>query len=143
MVASATKSPSRADLLRGPLALAAAGAAGVAVMRVLEPSHLGFVPPCPFLALTGLWCPFCGGTRAVDALASGELAAALGLNLLVVLAVPVLLVAWARWTADRARGRPARLLDVSSRTLAVVATLVVVYGVLRNLPGLEVLTPGR
>jgi hypothetical protein len=142
MVASATKSPSRADLLRGPLALAAAGAAGVAVMRVLEPSHLGFVPPCPFLALTGLWCPFCGGTRAVDALASGELAAALGLNLLVVLAVPVLLVAWARWTADRARGRPARLLDVSSRTLAVVATLVVVYGVLRNLPGLEVLTPG-
>lgn len=142
MVASATKSPSRADLLRGPLALAAAGAAGVAVMRVLEPSHLGFVPPCPFLALTGLWCPFCGGTRAVDALASGELTAALGLNLLVVLAVPVLLVAWARWTADRARGRPARLLDVSSRTLAVVATLVVVYGVLRNLPGLEVLTPG-
>ena len=143
MVASATKSPSRADLLRGPLALAAAGAAGVAVMRVLEPSHLGFVPPCPFLAITGLWCPLCGGTRAVDALVAGDVGAALGLNLLVVLAVPILAAEWLRWTIGRARGRQTTFMNVSTRVLTAVTVVALAFAVLRNVPGLEMLAPPR
>ena len=35
---------------------------------------------CPFLALTGLPCPTCGGTRALAALATGNLSGAFLLN---------------------------------------------------------------
>ena len=37
-------------------------------------------PACPFLALTGVPCPFCGMTRATIALGHGDLHAALGFH---------------------------------------------------------------
>lgn len=139
-MASATET-SRLALLRGPLAVAAAGMAGLGLLAAVDVSQTAILPPCPFLAVTGLWCPFCGGTRALDALVAGDVSAALGLNLLVVLAVPVLAADWARWTTRRARGRPYTPLNLSSRVLLVVASAAVLYTVLRNLQGLEMLAP--
>ena len=40
----------------------------------------GRLPLCGFLALTGVPCPFCGGTRACAALATGDTGAAWQLN---------------------------------------------------------------
>ena len=73
--------------------------------------------------------------------AGGDLGGALGLNAVVVLAVPLLAAEWVRWTAGRARGRPSSFLNLPGRALAVVAAVVVVYALLRNLPGLEMLAP--
>ncbi|MCI0568065.1 MAG: DUF2752 domain-containing protein [Acidobacteria bacterium] len=58
---------------------------------------------CPFLALTGLPCPTCGGTRAFAALAGGNLWRALLLNPLVTVTVVGILAAaagslWRRLT---------------------------------------------
>jgi len=39
-----------------------------------------FIPGCGFLALTGLPCLTCGGTRAVQAILSGDLVTAAGWN---------------------------------------------------------------
>jgi hypothetical protein len=142
MAAGATAQVDRASLLRAPLVVGATAAVGLGLVRVLDVSQTPVLPPCPFLALTGLWCPFCGGTRALDALVAGDVGAALGLNVLLVLAVPLVVAEWARWTSGRARGRPTRFFDVSSRTIAVVATIALVYAVVRNLPGMEALTPG-
>ena len=36
-----------------------------------------FIPPCIFHRVTGLYCPGCGGTRAVEALMGGRLVEAL------------------------------------------------------------------
>jgi hypothetical protein len=131
----------RRRLLAAPAALGTAGVAGVLVLQVVSLSAVPIIPPCPFLAMTGLWCPFCGGTRAVDALAAGDVGMALGMNAIAVVLVPLLVVEWARWTLARARGRPAALMNYPPRVLAVAAGVAVGYAVLRNLPGLEALTP--
>ena len=58
---------------------------------------------CPLYALTGLWCPACGGLRATHDLAHGDLAGAWAMNPLWVLAVP--LVHARPWsTSTRASG---------------------------------------
>jgi hypothetical protein len=131
----------RRRLLAAPAVLGAAGAVGVLVLRVVDLSAVPIIPPCPFLAVTGLWCPFCGGTRALEALAAGDVGVALGMNVIAVLLVPLLLLEWTRWTAGRARGRPTSLMNYSPRVLGLAAGLAVGYAVLRNLPGLEALTP--
>lgn len=56
----------------------------IAVFCVGWPLFLKAVPymstGCKFYALTGFYCPACGGTRALNALLHGHLAASLRLN---------------------------------------------------------------
>lgn len=127
--------------LVAPLAVATAGVVGVGVLRVVDVTTTPILPPCPFLALTGLWCPFCGGTRALDAIVAGDVVTAAGMNALVVLLVPLVLLEWTRWTVGRARGRPTSFMNYPSRVVAVAAAVAVLYAVVRNLPGMEALTP--
>jgi hypothetical protein len=96
----------------------------------LDPLHRD-VPLCPLHATTGLWCPLCGGLRAVDALVHGDVVAAMQLNLLVVLLLPLAL-AWTLGALRRERhGVPARRVPRGAVVALVVAALV--FGVLRNL----------
>jgi hypothetical protein len=127
--------PSR---LPAPYRFLAAGAAAVSADVAFDPAHR-HVPLCPFHAVTGLWCPLCGGLRAVAALVRGQLTAAVRDNLLVVAAVPVVAVLWLMWVAGpgacRAAVRPSR-----TATIAVIA-LALGFTVVRNLPGLTALRP--
>jgi len=67
---------------------------GIALVAWIDPrSRLPFpAVPCGFRTLTGLPCPFCGGTRAAHALLHGDLAGAAHLN---PLAYPALALALA------------------------------------------------
>jgi hypothetical protein len=58
----------------------ALGAASALALLPFAARLAAFVPPCPFHALTGLPCAGCGTTRAVVALARGDVPAALALN---------------------------------------------------------------
>lgn len=133
----------RRGLLVAPATVAGAALAVTTVLAVTDLGETSVLPPCPFLAVTGLWCPLCGGTRAVDALVAGDVGAALGLNLLVVLAVPIVAAEWLRWTVGRARGLEKSFMNVSTRVLTVVTVLALAFAVLRNLPGMEMLAPPR
>jgi hypothetical protein len=68
--------------------LAAVAAGTLAVGRALAPgaplhdAAAALVPPCPFRALAGLPCPFCGLTTGTAHALRGELAAAWRSNLL-------------------------------------------------------------
>jgi hypothetical protein len=137
---SETTPQGRAALLAAPVGVAAASALSLGVLALIQRSPVG-LPGCPFHVLTGMWCPLCGGTRAVSALVSGDVVGALGLNAVVVLAVPLLLLEWGRWTVGRARRRPTAFLDVSGRTIAVVAAVLLVFAVVRNMPGADALAP--
>jgi len=122
----------RSARLRWGVGLAATGAA--TVLAVVDPAQQRVAPPCVFHALTGLECPGCGSTRAVHELLTGHPLAALDLNPLFVLSLPLLLWGLGAWLV----GRPtplARFRPWPMRTWWWVAGMVVVvavYGVLRN-----------
>jgi hypothetical protein len=72
-----------------PSAVLAAGM--VWALRTFDPNQAGnpFVA-CVFHRLTGLYCPGCGGTRAMHALVHFDLPGALAMNALPFVAAPLL-----------------------------------------------------
>lgn len=121
--------------LRAPVLLAVGLLAASVALHVRDPHQQGSWGFCPWLLLTGTYCPGCGGLRAVNDLTNGRLLTAASSNLLVVGAVPLALWLWARsvrqaWDGVR-RSWSQRRVNVAW-TLVVVA--VVAYWVLRNLP---------
>jgi hypothetical protein len=122
----------RGVALRGPLLAAAAVLATTAYVGAVSPEQPGHYPSCPFLALTGLYCPGCGSLRALHALAHGDVATAVDRNLLAVLGAALLVVLWVRAVALRWRGRPLR--GAPPWALYAGLVLVVVFGLVRNLP---------
>jgi hypothetical protein len=119
---------------------AAAGAAlALAGDVAFDPSHR-HVPLSPFRAVTGWWCPLCGGLRCADALVHGNFPAAVHDNLLLVAALPLLAWAWLDWLVRAKAGEPARRMSAGG-VIAIVAVLAV-FTVVRNMPAAAVLRPG-
>jgi hypothetical protein len=120
----------------------AAGVVGglTAFVALANPFRHHLTPPCLLHATTGLWCPLCGGTRAVWAAAHGDFALMLHANAL----LPAI-VAGAAWTWLGSVGRATgwwRLPVPKGRSFNVVLIVVLVaFAVLRNLPGLSALAP--
>jgi hypothetical protein len=126
----------RSQRLVGPVVTAATVAAASVALHVRDPhvSHSWGV--CPLYALTGIYCPACGALRGVNDLTDGHLAQAASSNLLLILAIPVALLAFARWTHAAWTGRPpAPLPALSSRARLALVALVLAFAVARNLPG--------
>ena len=69
-----------------------ASATMIAVAAVLTGSGIW---QCPIHALTGYYCPGCGGTRALSALGRGDVAAAVHQNALVFVVIPVFIASLA------------------------------------------------
>jgi hypothetical protein len=114
---------------------ALAGLVAVGTLTVVNPNttHL---PLCPLHAMTGLWCPLCGSTRAGYALLHGQFGTALADNALFVLALPVLGLLWLRRRVDGDAG------PLAPRWLAWTGVVVgLAFGVLRNLPAGSWLAP--
>jgi hypothetical protein len=107
-------------------------AAALLLWRV-DPTAAGSVlPPCPLHALTGLYCPGCGSTRALHALLHGDVPTALSMNPLLVIALPLL----AAMALNAAGWRPAGTQRLWRALGQPLPWLVVLLGfaVLRNLP---------
>ena len=125
-----TGAPGRSPGLARPLAVAGIAVAGLAYVGLRNPTSGGFLP-CPFHAVTGLWCPGCGMTRALHSLLHGDVAGALSSNLF----LPVVMVAvgWAflSWVVPSI---PSITRIVPSRVWTALIGLAVLYAVLRNLP---------
>ncbi len=126
---------------RAPLQVAGVVLAAGALVAAVDPGVPGRYPLCPFLAVTGHFCPLCGGLRAVHELTRLDVAAALSYNALVPPTLAVAVGFWAFWLVRARRGRSA---NVPAARWIYRATLVlgVIFGVARNLPGMEALQPG-
>jgi len=123
-----------------PLGVAAATLVVTGYVASVDPNAAGHYPTCPFLAITGWYCPGCGALRAVHALAHGDVITALARNPFAVIAIGYLVVAWVLWLDRTARGRPIRWL-APPWVLYTVLGAVVLFGVLRNVPGWTWLSP--
>ncbi len=118
-----------------PLATLTGVAAAFCYVGSVDPNHPGHYPVCPFLALTGLYCPACGGLRSAYAVVHGDFGGALHDNVLAVAGYAVCALLWARWALREARGRPAPPGPrVRPAVWWALGAVVVVFTVLRNLP---------
>lgn len=97
MTVAACRVRSRLPAFASPVGVAGAAAAAAGYLATIDVTGAGWWPGCVFHQLTGLDCPGCGGTRAVLALARGDLLAAAGHNLLTISLLPVLAVLWVQW----------------------------------------------
>ena len=120
--------------LRQPVLVGVAALGLAAGLHLRDPHVSGSWGLCPFHAVTGLWCPGCGGLRAIHDLTNGDVAAALSSNVLAVVLVAVLAVAWVGWVRRRQRGVLDRMLVLSPRWSTAVLVTLVVFTVVRNLP---------
>lgn len=120
--------------LREPVLVAAAGLALAGALHLRDPHVAGSWGLCPFHAVTGLWCPGCGGLRAINHLSHGDVVGALSSNVLAVVLVAVLVVAWLAWVRRRRRGVHDRMLVLSPRWSTAVLVVLAAFTVVRNLP---------
>jgi hypothetical protein len=130
----------RTRALRAPLATAAAALAATTYVGLVDPNQSGHYPTCPFLAVTGYYCPGCGSLRAVHALTHGDVAAAVGLNVLTVVGIAVVTAFWGLWMVRSWRGRQ-RTRVAPAWALYLALGAVVVFWIVRNLTMGEALAP--
>jgi hypothetical protein len=116
----------------GPLLAAGGFVAGCLVLRAVDPA--GGPTICPFKAWTGLDCPGCGATRAAHQLLNGHVLAAMDLNVMFVLAVPFVLWWLGTWLIHALGGPRLAGLRPSPTVLRVAVVVLVVFGIVRNLP---------
>ncbi|GAB3675291.1 DUF2752 domain-containing protein [Angustibacter aerolatus] len=124
----------------GPATVAAAAAAAVALVGTVDPNQAGHYPTCPFLAVTGLYCPGCGSLRMVHALAHGDPATMVARNPLGVVALVVLAATWLRWTRRAVTGG-VRTRVAPAWLIWTALGVVVAFWVLRNVPATAWLAP--
>jgi len=124
---------------RAPLLVAAITVAATAYIAAVDPNHPGHYLACPLLTLTGVYCPGCGGLRAVHDLAHLDLAGAWSMNPLLVAVVPIAVLAWGRWLVRAWKPGPVPTPASSRRSswyAAVALTVLLAYSVARNIPAL-------
>jgi hypothetical protein len=120
--------------LGAPTLVGGVAVAAAALVHFHDPHVQGSYGVCPFYALTGWWCPGCGGLRAMHNLTEGRILDAVHSNAFLLPLVLGFTLWWGDWMVRRRRGRPGRSFTMSRTTLAIVLTLLAVFTVLRNTP---------
>jgi Protein of unknown function (DUF2752) len=139
--------PTRFDRLRSPLVTAAVVGGLTLALHFRDPHSSGSWGACPWFALTGMYCPGCGGLRAVNDLTNGDLLGAASSNLVFVAMIPVVVIWWLAWTGRAWSGPKAGQATSTPRTrrpgawIAVFTVVMIVFAVLRNLPAGSWLAP--
>ena len=129
------KTPRMSKSFVTALGISAAGLMIVTVLFLFDPSGSAVYPVCLFHKLTGLNCPGCGSLRALHHLTHGELAAAFRCNPLLIISLPVLVLGMIRGQVapSNLRSRPFRF--VQPAVAWAICFIVILFGVLRNVPG--------
>ena len=140
MTAPSSTGSTRWQRVRGPLALSGALAGATLALRARDPHRAHSWGVCPLYAITGIYCPGCGGLRAVNDLTRGHVLQALHSNVLVTVGYPVGVALLAWLVVRRWRGKPT---SAAPRPWLGWAALVVAlaFMVVRNTPYGTALAP--
>jgi len=141
---AAEPSPLRRVATRGgALSLVATLAGITAWVLVRNPLRSTVFPPCPLHALTGLWCPGCGATRASYLLLRGDWASALHFNALWVVLAPIAAYQVLAFAGEAYGVRWLRRIPLTQPVIVALIGALVGFAIVRNLPfaTFEVLNP--
>jgi Protein of unknown function (DUF2752) len=126
----------RSERMLGPVLAIGGLTVATVALHLRDPHVTHSWGICPLYALTGVYCPGCGGLRGVNDLTDGDLGAAASSNLLLVVAIPFAILALARWTWVAWQGTGATVVPALPRGVKIWLGLAVLgFWVLRNLPG--------
>lgn len=109
-------------------------AAALRFVYLFDPAKTALLPACPFYWAIGCYCPGCGTLRALHQLLRGHPLAALDLNPLMVLSVPLLAAYAAALARLELTGARSRQGPVPAWLVWALLVFVLLYSVLRNLP---------
>ena len=135
------ESPGRGRPWSAPVLTGAVTVLATVVVGVRTPYAPGSYGVCPSVLLFGVYCPACGGLRAVHDLANLDLAGAMAMNPLLVLGLPLLVAAWCLWLL-RALGLWTVPVRIPGWTGWVTLASLLLYAVVRNLSAFSWLAPG-
>ena len=117
----------------GPLVTIGTLALATLALHYRDPHQHGSWGLCPLYAATGIYCPGCGGLRAVNDLTDGHVGAALSSNILVTLLIPVSVVLLSVWALDKWRGTTRHVPWSRLRPFVVaLLTVMFLFAVVRN-----------
>jgi hypothetical protein len=101
----------------------------------------GIAIPCVFHKVTGLYCPGCGVSRMSVSLLHLEFYKAFRYNPGVMVILPFLFIYFIEWSTKYIRGESLELSKKQKVFFEIIAVLLVVYGILRNIPKFSYLAP--
>jgi hypothetical protein len=119
-------------------------AVGLIMLRVFDPAKSGIFPPCPVRYLTGWYCPGCGSLRAIHALLHGNVREAWAMNPLTIMLLPFIAYGLVSEILAGLWGRGLPQLRLPSSAIYTLGCVIVLFGVIRNLPmhPFSLLAPG-
>ncbi len=97
--------------------------------------------PCPLHALTGLYCPGCGVTRMCLSLLRFDFAGAARANLAVLVLSPVMFVLLIWYLVQYIKFGKRNLTRAQAIVVWTLVALLLLFGILRNLPYFTFLRP--
>lgn len=145
IVPEPTAVPARTRWQRvGPLSIGALVVAGLTLaLHFRDPHQQGSWGICPSVLIFGIYCPGCGGMRAVNDLTNGDLRAAASSNLLALTIFPLVVLWWLTRMRDQWRGVavvPLARQHTTTITYAITG-VAVVFAIVRNTPWGAALAP--
>ncbi|GLU45926.1 DUF2752 domain-containing protein [Nocardiopsis ansamitocini] len=126
-----------------PIAVGVVGLAAAVMVHFIDPNEPGNYPTCPWLMLTGTFCPGCGTTRAVAALTHLDVLGAAQMNIFAVAVVPFVAFWYIKWLYQSFRPPKATRTTMASPVwLYLLLAAILLYWLVRNLPFGAFLAPG-
>lgn len=117
-------------------------ATATVALHIRDPHVHGAWGYCPSYFVFGVYCPGCGGLRAVNDLSNGDIAAAFHSNALFVTTLPLMLAVYIWWVLLRWSGTGALLPERAHKPMVWTGTaLAVCFALVRNLPIGHALAP--
>ncbi len=101
----------------------------------------GIAIPCMFHLITGLYCPGCGVSRMCLSILQGDFQRAFFYNPMLFLMLPLLVFYFIRQAVNYIRGVKWQMSKWESVVWKVLVVVLIIFGVVRNLPGMQSLLP--
>ena len=99
--------------------------------------------PCIFNKLTNLYCPGCGNTRMIQSILEGKFYQAWRYNPLCFILIFPSCILGIDYIIKTIQKKDSILYKIPNKVWIILTIIVIIYGIIRNIPGFEYLRPTK